>query len=328
MSLGDITSVFSRYFVVGFFLPAYVSLVALWLAASTQLVPDSLESHSQTTQLLVLGGVALVAGMALSGISYYLTRIFEGYPLEHLDGLPVLGLVYAAALKLQRRKFDHLLSTRDDQTKPRKARNKAAWCLDRYFPHSRDALLPTRVGNAIRAFESHSNVRWGLDGVTIWPRVEALLGAEERELLVDAKVNFYVFMNAATGALLVGTTLVVDQAINAPQPAEHWPLYVLSFAVGYVLYRAAIGPTLDWGDAVRASVDLHRLEMYEKLGVREPQSFTDERELAGKVNKALLYGHPLLSDDLWRAEDNKVEVAEQDEGNRGIRIFGLVIGGG
>jgi hypothetical protein len=34
MALTAITGVFSRYFVVGFFLPAYVSLVALWLSAS------------------------------------------------------------------------------------------------------------------------------------------------------------------------------------------------------------------------------------------------------------------------------------------------------
>jgi hypothetical protein len=64
MGLTDITGVFSRYFVVGFFLPAFITLVALWLSASSELVPDALGSHSQGTQLLILGGVALVAGLA------------------------------------------------------------------------------------------------------------------------------------------------------------------------------------------------------------------------------------------------------------------------
>jgi hypothetical protein len=61
MGLSDITGVFSRYFVVGFFLPAYVGLVSLWLFASPGLVvPDALARHSEATELLILGGFALV----------------------------------------------------------------------------------------------------------------------------------------------------------------------------------------------------------------------------------------------------------------------------
>lgn len=69
MALKDITGVFSRYFIVGLFLPAYFSLIALWLAASNGLIPNALQQHAQATQLLILGAVALVAGRALSGLS-------------------------------------------------------------------------------------------------------------------------------------------------------------------------------------------------------------------------------------------------------------------
>jgi hypothetical protein len=302
MALTDITGVFSRYFVVGFFLPAYVALVSLWLLASSELVPNWLEAYSEATQLLILAAVGLVAGLVLSGLSYYITRVFEGYPLDRMSDWPVAGRVYEAVMELQRSRYDALLAIREDKTELPEKRQRAAWCLDRFFPKSRDRLLPTRVGNAIRAFERHSNERWGLDGVTIWPRIEAVMGADERELHVDAKVNFYVFINAAVGAVAVGICLVVDKAVNAPQPASYWPLYAIPFGLGYVLYRAAIGPAVDWGDCVRSSVDLHRLDIYEKLGVRSPKSFSDERALADRVNKALLYAHPLLSDDLWRSE--------------------------
>jgi hypothetical protein len=161
-------------------------------------------------------------------------------------------------------------------------------------------------------------VRWGLDGVTIWPRVEALLSADEREIHVDSKIDFYVFTNAAVGALAVGLCLVVDESVNAPHPGSYWPLYGIPFVLGYLLYRAAIGPATDWGDRVRSSVDLHRLEIYEKLGVRKPTSFSDERHVADRVNKALLYGHPLLSDDLWPVE--KVN----DENLRGTEKSGFL----
>jgi hypothetical protein len=243
----------------------------------------------------------------MSGCSYLITRAFEGYPLLRLPHWPILGLIPRAAIAAQRHRFKQLLAVRDDKSKPRADRNRAAWCLERYFPHDEGKLLPTRIGNAIRAFEQHSNVRWGLDGVTIWPRIEALLSNEERELHVNSKIDVYVFLNGALAAYLVGAALVYDKAVNVPHPASDWPLYAIPFAVGYIAYRAALAPAVNWGDAVRASIDLHRLEFYEKLGVRAPSSFSDEREIAGQINKALLYARPLLRDNLWRAEKSEPE---------------------
>jgi hypothetical protein len=314
MALTDITGVLSRFFVVGFFLPAFVSLISLWLSASSDFVPNELERHSEAAEVAILGGVALVAGLALSGLSYYMTRIFEGYPLEHASRWPVMGLLHKAAVALQRRRFDRLLAIRDDKSRPQKERQRAARTLDRFFPHSPDALLPTRLGNAMRAFEWHSNVRWGLDGLTIWPRIEALLTEGERELHVDAQITFYVFMNAAAGAFAVGACLVIDKALNIPESGIELALYAIPFLLAYVLYRASVGPAINWGDYVRSSVDLHRLEIYKKLGVREPTSFSDERKLAVKVNQALLYGHPLLPDDLWRGEGDKEPATAEHDG--------------
>jgi hypothetical protein len=305
MGLGDITGVFSRFFVVGFFLPAYIGFVSLWFFASTDLIPDALAQYSEATELLILGGFALVAGLALSGCSYLITRAFEGYPLLRLRHWPILGLIPSAAVAAQRHRFKQLLAVRDDESKPQSERNRAAWCLEKYFPHDEGKLLPTRIGNALRAFEQHSNVRWGLDGVTIWPRIEALLSNDERELHINSRIDFYVFVNGALAAYLVGAALVYDKAVNVPHPASNWPLYAIPFVAGYILYRAALAPAVNWGDAVRASIDLHRLELYEKLGVRVPSSFSDERQMAGQINKALLYARPLLSDDLWRAEKSE-----------------------
>ena len=221
-----------------------------------------------------------------------------------------LGSLTLGAKALQGRTFDKLLAVRDDETKPNGDRARAAWQLDQLFPQDRNALLPTKMGNAIRAFETHSNTRWGLDGITCWPRIESLLGEQERELHVNAKIDVYVFVNGALAALIVGISLVVDKALHVPHPAWDWPLYAIPFIIGYVLYDAAIDPTVNWGNVVRSSIDLHRLELYEKLGVRRPTSFSDERLIAGRVNQALLYGKPLLRDDLWRVEETKPKAGD------------------
>ncbi|HEX3454158.1 MAG TPA: hypothetical protein VHS03_05995 [Gaiellaceae bacterium] len=207
-------------------------------------------------------------------------------------------------MKLQRRRFLHLRKIARNQCKPARDRRRAEWGLDRWYPKRRGRLLPTRLGNSIRAFEEHSNVRWGLDGVTIWPRIEALLSSDERELLVDAKINLYVFLNGSVGAVVLGTCLVVDQAVYGARPTWVWALLTIPFVVSYALYRASVGPAIDWGSVVRASIDLHRPELYAKLGVRTPVCFTDERKIALRVNQLLLYGRPPLPDSLWGASQN------------------------
>lgn len=316
MSLSDVTSVFSRYFVVGFFLPAFFSLVALWISSSAGFVPNTLQRHSETSQVAILGGGALVVGLALSGLRYFTIRLFEGYPIAHAKSWPVLGRLYAGLTARQVRTYNRLLAIRDDPQKGNEEQSEAAWRVERFFPQDENKLLPTRLGNAIRAFEQHSNVRWGLDGVTIWPRINALLTADERELHVDAETDLYVFINGALGAFIVGICLIVDKAVFVPQPAWEWWLYVIPFVVGYLIYRAAVSSAALWGDTVRASIDLHRLDLYEKLGVRAPMSFSDERNLALEINPALLYGEPLPRDELWR-QDNSAS-ADDAGSNTGL----------
>jgi len=321
--LTNITDVFSRSFIYGFFLPAYIGLVAVWAFASREFIPDSLEAHSQATQLLILGGVALVIGMVLSGTSYYVARFFEGYPLARVAKW--LGWKCpAAVLWLQNRKYQRLCDVRDDKEKSPIERGRAAARLDSRFPKDRSELLPTRVGNAIRAFEQHSNVRWGLDGFTVWPRIEALLSGDERQLVDDARTNLYVFLNGALAAFFAGVCLAVDKAMNGT--SWDWALYALPFFfVSYFLYIGAISPAVDWGDTVRASIDLHRLDLYRKLGVRPPTSFSDERLLAMSVNKALLFGHPLLKDELWDGEN--AAVVQERKAGRLASLKSFVKGG-
>ena len=61
-----------------------------------------------------------------------------------------------------------------------------------------------------------------------------------------------------------------------------------------LFYWASITAAIEWGDTVRASIDLHRLELYKGVGLRPPLDFTDEREtVAPALNAALLRGEPI-----------------------------------
>ena len=66
--------------------------------------------------------------------------------------------------------------------------------------------------------------------------------------------------------------------------------------ISRIAYAASIGAVSRWGEVVRASIDLHRLDMYRRLGLRRPEDFLDERFIAWHLNRALLTGEHLLDE--------------------------------
>lgn len=118
---------------------------------------------------------------------------------------------------------------------------------------------------------------------------------------MDARADVYFFLNGVLGAIAVGVVWLADFEWRG-----YWmAAYLIPVVAAYVLYRAAVGAAERWGTEQRASIDLHRFEVYEKLGVRRPISFTDERDtVAPAVNAFLLIGST-LPDALYRQEDTK-----------------------
>ncbi len=300
MGLTNVAGVFSRYFIVGFFLPAFFVLVVLAHVVDPAFLPAVYRTAGPAGQIAIVGGAALLLGLVLLGLSDPTIRLYEGYPLQsvrarrrrrvvgHLNPLRWLDAL------LMRRQRARLASTRariegeDDVD--------ARWELDRRFPHDDESLLlPTTLGNAVRAAERHAFTRWHLNSIAAWPGIEALLGAQEAQLHADAKGDLAFFLNASLLSTLAAGVLVAD-AIAHPDAPPWWAealLCVLPFALALLAYRAAILAAIRWGVCVRASFDLHRRELYARLGIREPRDFRDERWIAWYVNQTLLVGDHL-----------------------------------
>jgi len=294
MGVKDIAGVFSRYFVLGFFLPSFFTLIALSQFLSRGLLPNDYEHYEPQTQVLILGGAAVLLGLLLSGLHHHLLRLFEGYPLEAGKTKPN-GVVDRLRVWKSCRwvcRFDRLMRDKN-QPEQSEARTAAAQLLSRYYPARRDHVMPTRFGNIVRSFERHPRSRWGLDGVTIWPRVEMLLSQQQLDLITDARTDVAFFVNATFGSAVVGVFLFVDGFVNTPLPAVGFFLYVVPFVLAYLFYRASSSAALAWGDEVRAAFDLCRMDLYRRLGVRVPHTHRDEVVTARHINRCLLYGEPI-----------------------------------
>jgi hypothetical protein len=291
-------------------MPWFFALAALWQAASDGLLPNELERQGPGVELAIIAAVGLLAALAASGLEYSATRLLEGYSLEAARKKRVLRKLYSRFLRGEKDRYDALVRCRDDPDQPEGDRTVAAWKLDRFFPDGRDRLLPARLGNAIRAFEDHPYKRWGMDGVAMWPRVELMLSADEREPYTDAKIGFSLFLNATVAATLVGAALVADEIANSPLDVEWAWLYAVPFAIAYVAYRSTVGAAARWGSEVRSCFDLHRLDLYPRYGLRRPLSPDDERALAGAVNRFVMYG-TAIDPSLWDDQPPDKEESSQ-----------------
>jgi hypothetical protein len=298
MTLSDVAGILSRYFVVGFFIPTFFGLVAIWQSASPAFIPDAFDRHYEgATAVAILAAGALPTGLVLLGLEIPIIRFLEGYYLQRNWLLAsvfyyITWPVYQLLRYLQLRTF-RKLSAQAEQEGDANLSDLAAWKLNVYFPPNAESLMPTRFGNAVRAFEYHGETRWGLDGVANWPRIAPLLSEPERESHGDAQTAVAFFVNSCIAAAGVGCALMGDWiAFRESSPSQLW--WLCAFLVGYLFYRGAVEAATRWGNEVRASIDLHRLEMYEKVGLRVPSTVEDEKRVAGALNLAAsYYGYPI-----------------------------------
>jgi hypothetical protein len=312
VTLSDVTGVFSRYFIVGFFIPAFFSLALIKVVASEALLPAPVEPDTGAA-FLILGAIALAVGLLLIGLRDPILYLMSGYfalgggkPKIFWPVLAVMTRARArriAAFRRMRETAAPFLELRDAspeakekarvQTEQLRESATSAWRLDRCFPNSETKVLPTRLGNSLRAWEDYARIRWHLETVEVWTRIKSLLSDQESKVHADAETDLAFFVNSAILLLAAGITLAIDAAINRPHPvAVDW-VYAIPFLASVLLYQASVGAAERWGACVRASIDIHRLDFFLKLGVVVPTTRPQEVEVGLAINQLLLYGWPL-----------------------------------
>ncbi|MGZ5127740.1 MAG: hypothetical protein ACXWC1_33660 [Burkholderiales bacterium] len=312
MGLSNVAGVFSRYFIIGFFVPAFAILSVMTQTVDAALIPSAYSSASEAGKAAILGGSALLVALILLGIHRRVLRLYEGYPICEPDPKQnhnvslvkriLRTLIWPLIRPISKRLIEHQRSIFTKALHPAEKKPLQRFTLDRCFPRcgasASDSdqdedywLLPTAFGNAMRASARHSDVRWGLNGVAAWPYIENLLTSQEAQVHADLKGDVAFFVNGSLLSALVAVVFVIDQTAWGTVP---WYAAALICAapvvVGRLAYLAAVDAVKEWGEATRASIDLHRHELYEMLGMRRPVDFSDERGIAEALSLTMLFG--------------------------------------
>jgi hypothetical protein len=189
-----------------------------------------------------------------------IVRLFEGYPLWRWPSLDEVGKEWHRAISF------HL----------GKPGSGEYWYLEYgRYPPPRD-VLPTRLGNVLRAAERYPEQRYGAEMILIWPRLYQVLPREAADDVEGARstMEFLLvlslwFVTVATGAPLVAI-LMHDTPVVA----------LVCFAVGaggaYAAYLSAIAAASEYGEQLRSVFDVYRLDLLRRLSLPRVENIADE----------------------------------------------------
>jgi hypothetical protein len=147
-------------------------------------------------------------------------------------------------------------------------------------PPQPEDVMPTAVGNRLKAAELHPQARYGMDSIITWPRLWPLLSDELRQAISEARVN----LNAAARLLgwgLLTCVWVVWGAIWAV------PLGLMLTVVAW--FRAVYAAEV-YGDLIRTAFDLHRFDLYAALQWPRPPDSASERVYGERLTQYLFRG--------------------------------------
>lgn len=244
-----------RRFVLNAFAPtvAAVGLLTALVAAVSTGLGDALSWVERLGGLrqALLGMLALAVSAALAGLlaagTPTLVRGHEGYWGSAAGRW--LGRVGA---DWHRRKLAALAAApRDD----------GRVAVEYPLPSRPEEVMPTRIGNILKNAELYPEVRYGIDAVTVWPRLHPLLPAEVSGALGAVRADLELQLVTSTLAAVLGVAGgVVVVVAGGP-----WPVFLAWYWGGALIWclavRGAAGSARSYGQEVKVAFDLYRRDL-------------------------------------------------------------------
>ena len=249
---------------------------------------------------IVRGAALSIAGLFLltvsSGLVEWVTlpvlRLMEGYWPWPFEGLRFRLAVWLGR-KLQRQHKRWQTLSKEYEAAKLGARGMEEYArldseLVASYPET-SRLLPTRLGNVLRAAEDYPSVRYGLAISVVWPRLWLVLPDSTRNELSTARQS----LDERTRLLIWGLLFAIWSI---------WSWWAIPIAIGVVAvaYRGMFGAARVYGDLLRASFDLHRFAMYKSLSWPPPSATTSEVAHGKALTQYLHRGAEAVPDAQFR----------------------------
>lgn len=308
--LSAISGQFAKFIILGTLFPVVV-VTALNLVFVVPLLPPSYQIPihiekiavgDEKWQAVFLTFLVLILTGLLYDLNIPIIRMYEGYPWRG-------SLLGRSLRQLQIKRRQRAISLREEGAELRKKmlatpnefaeaaglHSRIGQFLNSELPDSDGLVLPTRLGNVIRAFERYPSQAYGIDAIALWPRLVGKLDAAFASTVDEAKTSFDFMLNMS---FLCGLTSLIILAIGIVFPLPlRWTFVsglvlklLLFLFLTVIFYYFAVNRAHDWGSQVKSAFDLYRFDLLKALGYEQrPLSYQEERALWSKISSQILF---------------------------------------
>lgn len=153
------------------------------------------------------------------------------------------------------------------------------------YPSQEDKLLPTQLGNILKAAEDYAKSNYGMDIVFWWPRLWLILPETVQQEIEDSQTPMISLLNLATQLVVIS---FAGFLYLCWQYKGSWGLFAFFAAfipliVGITLtafaYHGAVSHAKIYGTLIRSVVDIYRFDLLRALHQPMPQNPYEERKL-------------------------------------------------
>lgn len=244
------------------------------------------------TRTVVVAGTAIaviVVASLLYNFQYLIIRLFEGYWPRWLNWLRNLRTGF------YKKRWECLEALAGAASTPQEANEIRAEQLAFYPPPNHlDKMMPTRLGNILRAAEIYPYERYGIDAVVIWPRLRPLLKPETMALLEDRKMTMAFMLSVTLLSALFSLVWCPALALST----NRWDIFLLcalGWPLAWLCYRGAVQSAVAYGEQLQATFDLHRHDLLKALNRPLPADAEAERKEWLRLTRFFYRNLPLPS---------------------------------
>ena len=257
--------------------------LAAMLVAGLSISPEDAVARAATAA----GPVGLTALLVGSFVVAVVTQPFQVAIVRLLEGYWGASARAAAArrlgVELQRRRQHRLRVARrqaEDAGDAEEAGHLAARL--RRYPSAHE-LMPTVLGNALRAGERRAGERYGLDTVSAWSRMYYLLPETFRTDVAELH-------GQVDGSARLAVAFALSGVAAFPLLVRHgwWNLvWIIALALSVLAYRAGVAAASHLSTVLAAAFDLHRFDLIAGLHMPLPGDPATETACNGALSAFL-----------------------------------------
>ncbi len=287
---GQLPKLFDRSFFIGFFLPSslLVAGIVATLCAFDYVYSDFRQLIAEKSTFGAAFSIVIIwfFSILLMALNRPFIRLLEGYGR---------GNPFNIFLRSRKKEFQkHIYPLLDKMKKIIEARQSGGiltepdqeddfrsklWKAVNSYPEIVDNVLPTKLGNVMRAYERYSDVVYGIEAIVLWPRLFMVIPEDARNRIREGEALFQFALNALIGGsvsfvfyiVMVLVSVRSGNSTNLFSALHHWPFIpVLSALLGWFGWWQLPDAASERGEQIKAVFDLYRGALAQGLGLRTP----------------------------------------------------------